>query len=80
MKYNVYSIRDSRTGFLSLVLEQNDLSAQRNFEHACMQADSLMYSHASDYSLCRVGTFDTDTGCVESQLPEVIVDGSAVRK
>ena len=44
MKYGVYSIRDARTGFLPPTVDQNDSSAMRNFAHACMQKESLLFS------------------------------------
>lgn len=75
MKYPIFSIRDRRTGFMTPTLDQNISSAVRNFEHACMNTDSLMYSHADDYSLYQIGEFDTETGVivVEPQ-PKFIVD------
>lgn len=75
MIYGMYAIRDLKTGFLNISLEQNDNSAIRNFEHACMNSDSLFYTHGSDYSLYRIGTFDTDTGLVSPCDKEVLRDG-----
>lgn len=75
MIYGVYSIRDLKTGYLSITLEQNDASAIRNFEHACSRSDSLLYSHGSDYSLYKLGTFDTDTGTVVPCEKENLRDG-----
>lgn len=66
MKYNIYSIRDVKTGFLPPTYDVNDQSAVRNFEHACLNGDSLFFSHAEDYSLFALGSFDTDTGRIYS--------------
>lgn len=74
MKLPVYSIRDVHTGFMSPTVDQNDASAMRNFRHAVMQSASLMNSHPKDYSLYRIGTFETDSGAFESELPELITD------
>ncbi len=79
MKLGVYSIRDNLTGFLTPVVEQNDNSARRNFEHAIAQPQSLMNSHVSDYDLYKIGLFDTDTGLIENISPiELVVSGGSV--
>lgn len=62
MKYGIYAIRDLKTGFLTPTIDQNNASAMRNFEHACMNIDSLFYSHPDDYSLFYLGDYDTDRG------------------
>lgn len=69
MLYNVYSIRDIYTGFLSPVVELNDNAAKRNFSHAVNQPESLMHTSAKDYSLYFVGQYDTDSGEVIPASP-----------
>lgn len=78
MKFNVYAIRDIHTGFMTPTVDQNDASAIRNFRHGVMQAASLMHTHPKDYSLCRIGEYDTDTGVIESCLPVHIADAVEV--
>lgn len=74
MILSVYSIRDSRTGFLNPTFELNDAVAMRNFRHAQTQ-DSILKTHASDFALYRIGEFDTDTGKIDMVFPpEVILD------
>lgn len=65
MKYGIYSIRDLKTGFLPPTVDFNAISAMRNFEHACLNTESLFFSHPEDYSLFALGTFDTDTGRID---------------
>lgn len=74
MKYGLYSIRDFKTGFLPPTYDINDESAIRNFEHACLNSDSLFFSHPQDYALYRIGSFDTDSGRVDllDPLPELV--------
>lgn len=62
MIFGVYSIKDLKTGFLPVTIEYNDNSAIRNFEHACASAESLFYTHPGDYQLWKLGTFNSDTG------------------
>lgn len=65
MIYGLYAMRDIRTGFLSPVLDMSDASAIRNFEHAVEHNDdSLFFSHPEDYSLFKVGEYDSNTGTV----------------
>lgn len=78
MIYNVYAIRDQYTGFLTPTVEGNDAAAKRNFEHAMSNPQSLLYTHAKDYDLMRIGTYDSDTGEIVGQLPVVIMAGSDV--
>lgn len=80
MKYGVYSIRDARTGFLPPTVDINDSSAMRNFAHACMQKESLLFSHIEDYALYKIGDFFTDSGTISEQLPELILDGSSIQR
>lgn len=81
MKFNVYAIRDIHTGFLSPTFEINDAVAMRIFSHAVLQSESVLFTHASDYSLFRVGTFDADTGRLEPvDLPVLVCDGKDVLK
>lgn len=76
MIYGIYSIRDSKTGFLSLMLDQNDNSAMRNFQHACANAQSLFFTHAADYDLCKLGSFDSSTGNFDIEPIKVLLNGS----
>lgn len=80
MKYGVYSIRDARTGFLPPTVDLNDSSAMRNFAHACMQKESLLFSHIQDYCLCKIGEFDTENGKISHTFPEVILDGTSIQR
>lgn len=67
MIYGLYAIKDLKTGFLTPTCDMNDYSAMRNFEHACMNSDSLFYTHASDYQLFKIGTYNTDDGSITTE-------------
>ena len=45
-----------------------------------MQKESLLFSHIEDYSLCKIGEFDNETGTISTQLPEVILDGTSIQR
>lgn len=72
MIYSIYAIRDLKVGFLSLTVEQNDAVALRNFEHAKLNAQSLMHSHPADFELFKLGTYDTDNGSIVPCLPQPV--------
>lgn len=79
MKFGMYAIKDSKTGFMTPTVEQNDSAALRNFEHAVNQSDSLLNSHPNDFSLCKLASFDTDKGiCEVLPVPYVVADASEV--
>ena len=68
MIYGIYSVKDIKTGYLPPTFDMNDLSAMRNFEHACMNEDSLFFTHPADYQLYKVGSFDTETGSITDEI------------
>lgn len=77
MIFGIYSIRDVKSGFMQPTVEMNDAIAHRNFAHAVQNSDSVLFSHFKDFSLYRIGSFDSDCGSVSSlDLPELICDAS----
>lgn len=80
MKFGVYSIRDAYTGFLNPTFEISDQVAKRNFAHAMMNQQSLLYSNPQDYDLCRIGEFDSDTGELVPTLPDIVCSGISVKE
>jgi hypothetical protein len=79
MIYGVYAIKDAKTSFMPCNVDYNDASAIRNFEHAVMAPDSLMRSHPADYTLYRLGSYNTETGLIVSEAgPQQIADAASV--
>lgn len=77
MIYGVYSMRDSKTGFMSVTLDQNDDAAARNFSHAVLTSDGILRTHAEDFSLYRLGSFDTDSGLLSPEtVPVHVLSGT----
>lgn len=80
MIYPIYAVRDLMTGFMSPTVDMNDVSAARNFTHAVKTSDGVMHTNPSDFDLFRVGSFDTETGQIDSVWPiELITSGGDVR-
>lgn len=82
MMFNVYSIRDSLSGFMTPTIEQNDAIAMRNFSMALDKVNSdrsIMAFRPSDFSLCCIATFDSISGIVNSVSPiRLVCNGSSI--
>lgn len=80
MILKVYAIRDEKTGYLTPTVDQNDAAAMRSFSHACKSVQSLFYTHPADYTLMRIGEYDSDTGLISACAPEPILCATDVKK
>lgn len=61
MMKKVYCIKDRLQGFLSPFTDTNDEVAMRNFDAGCKN-NNIIYFNPEEFSLWRVGEFDTDSG------------------
>lgn len=76
MVYNVYTMRDIKTGFMTPTVDVNDDAASRAFAHAVANSEGILYTFAKDFSLYRIGSFNSDTGCISPDpLPTLVLDG-----
>lgn len=75
MVYNVYSMRDALTGFMTPTIAQSDAVAVRFFTHAVVNSQDILSSHVQHFSLYRIGSFDTDKGTLNHIEPELVIDG-----
>lgn len=69
MILGVYAMRDVHTGFLTPTVEQNDAVAMRNFQHAILSG-GVLSTHSADFALCRLGSYNSDSG---ELIPQPIV-------
>lgn len=65
MILGVYSIQDRQSGYSSPTFEMNDAVAIRNFENAVLSTAGVLKTHAQDFTLCSLGTFDTQSGLLQ---------------
>ena len=80
MKYNVYCIRDDKTGFLTPTVDTNHFTAARNFANAIMQGQGVLFTHADDFRLYCIDEFDTESGqLTPAAVQELLSEGSQVR-
>lgn len=64
MKLLICAVKDAKTGFSGLMLEQNEPSALRSFDIGCNKNDE-MKKYPNDYSLVCFGSYDTILGNIE---------------
>lgn len=78
MILGIYSMFDSKTGFQPVTVSRNNDSAVREFAHAVKSTRSLMNTFAADFSLFKVGEFDTESGrLIGFDAPESLVNGAS---
>ncbi|UPW41125.1 nonstructural protein [Sigmofec virus UA08Rod_5448] len=73
MTYGLFAMRDARTGFTSVTVDQNDASAVRNFFFAVQHSDTVMTAFAREFSLYRLADFDSDSGVITPLSPIVFL-------
>lgn len=78
MVYKLYAIKDELVGFGSIMLEQNEMSARRDFAYACNKEGTLLKENKKDYTLYYLGEFDIEKGTINSVAPEVVLNGSSI--
>lgn len=79
--FGLYSLRD-RLGdvFRSVTVDNNDLTAKRNFSYAVNNSPELLFQ-SKDLELCRIAEFDAHSGAVIPCVPiQVICRGDEVVK
>lgn len=77
MLYGVYAMRDVKTGFMTPSIDVSDESAVRNFTHAVCHSDGVLRSFAQDFSLYKIGEFDSDTAELLPLRPTLLlIEGS----
>lgn len=80
MLLNIYSIRDTFTGYGQIFLESSDPVAVRGFRFALSKKDSAMFTDPKDFDLMRLGTFDTETGVITPIPPVTVCSAVSIRK
>lgn len=78
MNYPVFAIRDEKVGFGSPQIFLNEEVAKRDFAYHVNMEGSPMAFAPKDYSLYKIGRYETESAKFETQLPEYIVNGTDV--
>lgn len=72
MKYCVYAIRDNLMGFSAPMVAENDPVAIRSMEQAFRMPESLYQVRPQEFDLYYIGSYDTENGKIESDMPRLI--------
>ena len=67
MIISIYSINDALNGFGAPTLQNNDAAAYRSFAEVFKDV-----FQPADYSLWKLGSFDTSTGEIIPEVPTVV--------
>lgn len=78
MNWNVYAVKDELSGeFFEPIYAENDVLATRDFKYKVNTIDQWKYN-SSDFSLFKLGSFDTKTGVYTSEIEKVAGGRSVV--
>ncbi len=76
MLLHIYSVYDVASGaYMRPFMCQADGEATRMFGDLCIDKEHPMGQHPDDYSLCRLGSFNDQTGDIEGHDLEVMCQG-----
>lgn len=78
MKYGIFALRDGLTDeFLTPTIDRDETTAIRAISNVIeSQPNSLLCTHAGDFGLYKLGTFDSENGCIilnPTNGPEMIL-------
>lgn len=78
MKLGIYSIHDAHVGFMAPVTDMNDATAMRNFS-VQVNTNETIKRHSLEFTLYRIGSFDSDSGLIEAEIPpELVANASSL--
>lgn len=72
MNYVMTAIRDSKTGFLTPACHQTQEAAIRDFVALCRNAEAAVAQFPEDFVLCRIGSYDAETGIISPEPVETL--------
>lgn len=76
MKLYAYALHDSKTGFQTPNFAYSDQAAIRDFGNAVLSQRGIFANYAADFTLYKVGYFDTESGTLQPFDPESLVNGA----
>lgn len=80
MILGIYVMRDQRTSYMTPSFDMTDQAAIRNFEAAMSRTESLLHTHPQDFSLYKIGEYDTLTAMISADTPRLLVDGASFKE
>lgn len=80
MLYGLYSIKDELVSFGPLFVSDNDQTATRLLLNGFNAPNSMYSTRPQDYTLYRVGSYDTTSGNIEPCVPTFVTSCSDFRR
>lgn len=66
---NIYSLKDVKSGYMSLMLYKNDELAVRAYKNLLTSGtDNIVVRNPEDFELYSLGTVDMDSGIINSDV------------
>lgn len=72
MNYGIYAIKDVKVGFMQPFIQVNDAVAVREFRNIVNTHSSMVSANHTDMELYKLGTYNQDTGSIESNVSFLI--------
>lgn len=81
MQLKIFTIRDSKAeAFLTPFFQKSHGEAERNFKEITKDEKSMISKYPDDYDLYYVGTYDDQTGFIESlPTPQHVVKAVSIK-
>lgn len=81
MQKFIFSVRDIAADVYSNPFtSQNQLTATRDFAHACSDPNSSLSKNPEDFQLYQLGTFDDELGVLEGHQPKLVANATQFQK
>lgn len=78
MIYGIYAIKDVKVGFMQPFIQVNDGVAVREFRNIVNSSNSVVSANYTDMELYQLGTYNQDTGLIESNV-SFLIKGADVK-
>lgn len=80
MIYGLYSVKDERTDYNAPFQARTDEEAKRNFAAIVNDKNTTVGQFPEDYSLYKVGTFNSENGYIIGMEPELLIRAKEISK
>lgn len=80
MLFEMYAIKDCKSGYLQPSCDVNKDVAVRNFAQAVQAGNGLLGFAPEDFELYKVGTYDTDSAVLTPCNPEFICSAISLKE
>lgn len=81
MKLNIYSIKDTKVGFMSPIYLHNDGEAIREFTNAANAKEkNLVNTNPEDKEIWKLGEFEDQTGEIKSEVRFLIKANDCIKE